>query len=106
MFTIPREGSNIAYNALLIPAGAPHPQAAHKFINFILEPRVVADITNDLHYGNDNLAARSFVNPEILKDPAIYPPPEVRARLYLPAEYDISFQRQVTRTWTRIKNGL
>jgi putrescine transport system substrate-binding protein len=106
MFTIPREGSNIAYNALLIPAGAPHPQAAHKFINFILEPRVVADITNDLHYGNDNLAARSFVNPEILKDPAIYPPPELRARLYLPAEYDIAFQRQVTRTWTRIKNGL
>jgi putrescine transport system substrate-binding protein len=105
-FTIPREGSNIAYNALLIPAGAPHPHAAHKFINFILEPHVIAQITNDLHYGNDNLAARPFVNPDILNDPAIYPPPAVRARLYLPGQYDIPFQRQLTRSWTRIKSGL
>jgi len=105
-FTVPREGSNIAYNALLIPAGAPHRQAAHKFINFILDPHVIAEITNDLHYGNDNLAARPFVNPDILNDPAIYPPPAVRARLYLPGQYDIAFQRQVTRAWTRIKNGL
>jgi len=105
-FTLPREGSNIAYNALLIPAGAPHPHAAHAFINFILDPHVIADITNDIHYGNDNLAARPFVNPQIANDPAVYPPPEVRARLYLPAEYDPKYQRLLTRTWTRIKSGL
>jgi putrescine transport system substrate-binding protein len=105
-FTLPREGSNIAYNALLIPAGAPHPHAAHAFINFILDPHVIADITNYIHYGNDNLAARPFVNPQIVNDPAVYPPPEVRARLYLPAEYDPNYQRLLTRTWTRIKSGL
>ena len=59
-FTLPKEGSNITYNAFLIPASAPHPEAAHKFLNFILEPRVIAEITNDIHYGNDNLAARPF----------------------------------------------
>jgi putrescine transport system substrate-binding protein len=105
-FTLPREGSNITYNAFLIPRGAPHPRAAHAFINFILDPHVIADITNDIYYGNDNLAARPFVRPEILNDPAIYPPPEVRARLYLPSEFDSSYQRLRTRTWTRIKNGL
>ena len=105
-FTVPREGSNITYNALLIPAGAPHPHAAHRFINFILDAQVIAGITNYLHYGNDNLAARPFVNPDILNDPAIYPPPALRVRLYLPGQYDIPFQRQVTRTWTRIKSGL
>jgi putrescine transport system substrate-binding protein len=105
-FTVPREGSNITYNALLIPAGAPHPHAAHKFINFILDPHVIADITNYLHYGNDNLAARPFVNPDILNDPTIYPPPAIRARLYLPTDRDIPYQRQLTRTWTRIKDGL
>ncbi len=105
-FTLPREGSNITYNALLIPRGAPHPRAAHQFINFILEPRVIAEITNDIYYGNDNLAARPFVRPEILNDPAIYPPPEVRARLFLPSEFDPSYQRLRTRTWTRIKSGL
>jgi len=54
-------------------SSAPHPQAAHKFINFILDPHVTADITNEIYYGNDNLAARAFVRPEILNDPAIYP---------------------------------
>jgi putrescine transport system substrate-binding protein len=105
-FTLPREGSNITYNALLIPTGAPHPQAAHEFINFILEPHVIADITNDTHYGNDNLAARPFVRAEIINDPAIYPPAEVRARLFLPTEFDSKYQRLRTRTWTRIKSGL
>jgi putrescine transport system substrate-binding protein len=105
-FTIPKEGSNITYNALLIPVGAPHPRAAHKFINFILDPHVIADITNDIHYGNDNLSARPFVKPEILDDPAIYPPPQVRARLFLPTEYDAKYQRLQTRAWTRIKSGL
>jgi putrescine transport system substrate-binding protein len=105
VFVLPKEGSNITYNALLIPASAPHPQAAHKFLNFILEPEVIAEITNDIHYGNDNLAARPFVNPEILRDPAVYPSAEVRARLYLPSELGADYYRQRTRVWTHIKTG-
>jgi putrescine transport system substrate-binding protein len=105
-FTLPKEGSNITYNAFLIPAGAPHPHAAHRFINFLLDAQVIADITNYTHYGNDNLAARPLVRAAILGDPAIYPPPAVRARLFLPGEFDVSYQRLKTRTWTRIKNGL
>jgi putrescine transport system substrate-binding protein len=104
-FTLPKEGSNITYNAFLIPASAPHPEAAHKFLNFILEPRVIAEITNDIHYGNDNLAARPFVKSEILADPAVYPPPELQARLYLPAELGPDYDRLRTRVWTRIKTG-
>lgn len=105
-FTVPKEGSNITYNAFLIPAGAPHQHAAHRFINFLLEPQVIAAITNYTHYGNDNLAARPLVHAEILEDPAIYPPPALRSRLFLPGEFDVSYQRLKTRTWTRIKNGL
>jgi putrescine transport system substrate-binding protein len=104
-FILPKEGSNIAYNAFLIPAGAPHPEAALKLLNFILEPRVIAEISNDIHYGNDNLAARPFVRPELLNDPAIYPTPELRARLYLPAAFSADYDRLRTRVWTRIKTG-
>ena len=104
-FILPKEGSNITYNAFLIPASAPHPEAAHAFLNFILEAKVIADITNDIHYGNDNLAARPFVRPEILHDPAVYPPPDVRARLYLPAAVAPEYDRLRTRVWTRIKTG-
>ena len=105
-FTIPKEGSDITYNALLIPIGAPHPEAAHEFINFILNPSVIAAITNDIHYGNDNLAAQPLVDPQILNDPAVYPPPAIRARLFLPTEFDAKYQRLRTRVWTRIKSGV
>ncbi len=104
-FTLPKEGSNITYNAFLIPASAPHPEAAHKFLNFILDPKVIAEITNDIHYGNDNLAARPFVDKDILDDPVIYPSPEVRAKLYLPEAFGPDYDRQRTRVWTHIKTG-
>ncbi len=104
-FILPKEGSNITYNAFLIPAGAPHPDAAHRFLNFILDPKVIADITNDLHYGNDNLAARPFVSANLLNDPAVYPPAALRTRLYLPAEFGDDYDRLRTRVWTRIKTG-
>jgi putrescine transport system substrate-binding protein len=104
-FTMPKEGSNITYNSLLIPKSAPHPKAAHEFLNFILQPQVIAAITNDIHYGNDNLAARPFVDPALLNDPVVYPPPELRARLYLPAELGPDYDRLRTRAWTRIKTG-
>lgn len=104
-FILPKEGSNITYNAFLIPASAPHPEAAHKFLNFILDAKVIAAITNDIHYGNDNVAARPFVHAELLNDPAVYPPAEVRARLFLPVELDADYDRLRTRAWTRIKTG-
>jgi putrescine transport system substrate-binding protein len=104
-FTLPKEGSNITYNALLIPASAPHPEAAHKFLNFIMDPKVIAEITNDIYYGNDNIGARPYVRTDILEDPAVYPPPEIRARLYLPAELGPDYDRLRTRVWTRIKTG-
>ncbi|MDE2304079.1 MAG: extracellular solute-binding protein [Gammaproteobacteria bacterium] len=104
-FTVPREGANLDYSALLIPAGAPDPEAAYRFLNFMLEPRVIADVTNQIYYGNDNLAARPFVDPAILADPAIYPTPGIAARLYPSPEIDTRTERLLTRTWTRIKTG-
>jgi putrescine transport system substrate-binding protein len=104
-FTVPKEGANGSFDALLIPAGAPHPQAAHQFLNFMMEPRVIAAVTNDVHYANDNLAANAFVDPQILNDPAVYPTPEVEARLYESAEVSPALERIRTRTWTRIKTA-
>jgi putrescine transport system substrate-binding protein len=104
-FTVPKEGANASFDAWLIPAGAPHPEAAYAFLNFMLEPRVIAAVTNDIHYGNDNLAANAFVEPQVLNDPAVYPTPEVEARLYQSAEVAPALERIRTRTWTRIKTA-
>lgn len=105
-FTAPKEGSNGSYDAWLVPADAPHPLAAHKFLNFILEPRVIAAITNHIHYANDNQAANAYVDPQILNDPAVYPTPAMEARLYQSREAGPALERLRTRTWTRIKTNL
>jgi putrescine transport system substrate-binding protein len=102
-FTVPREGANESFTALLIPEGAPHPEAAYRFLNFIMRPRVIAEITNEIYYGNDNIAARRYVDPKILADPTLYPTPDVEARLYRTAEIMGATERIMTRTWTRIK---
>jgi putrescine transport system substrate-binding protein len=105
-FTVPKEGANGSFDAWLIPADAPHPLAAHRFLNYILEPRVIAAITNEIHYANDNRAADAYVNPQIRNDPTIYPTPAGETRLYTAREVGPALERLRTRTWTRIKTNL
>jgi len=104
-FTVPKEGANQNFTSLLIPEGAPHPDAAYQFINFMLRPDVIAEITNEIFYGNDNLASRSLVNPIILHDPTLYPTPAIEARLFRSAEASAATERIRTRTWTRVKTA-
>jgi putrescine transport system substrate-binding protein len=104
-FTVPKEGANQTFSALLIPEGAPHPEAAYQFINFILRPDIIAAITNAIFYGNDNLAAKPLIDRRILADPTLYPTPEIEARLYKSAEVSAATERIRTRTWTRIKTA-
>jgi len=104
-FTVPKEGANETFSSLLIPTGAPHPEAAYQFINFILRPDVIASISNAIFYGNDNIASRPLVDPRILADETLYPTPEIEARLYKSAEIDAATERLRTRTWTRIKTA-
>jgi putrescine transport system substrate-binding protein len=104
-FTVPREGSNQTFSSLLIPDGAPHPQAAYAFINFILRPDIIAEISNTIYYGNDNVASRSLIDPKILNDVTLYPTPEIEARLYRSSEITAATERIRTRTWTRVKTA-
>lgn len=104
-FSIPKEGANIWYDAWLIPVGAPHPDAAYAFLNYMLDPKVIAQTTTDIHYGNNNLASRAFLSREILNNPAIYPSAADRVRLYDSHEVGPALERIRTRSWTRIKTG-
>ena len=104
-FTVPKEGANGSYDALLVPTGAPHPNNAHLFLNFMMQSRVIAAVTNYIHYANDNLAANAYVDPEILHDPAVYSTQAIEARLYESDEVAPALERIRTRTWTRIKTA-
>jgi putrescine transport system substrate-binding protein len=105
-FTVPREGAGLSFDAWLIPADAPHPQAALEWLNYLMEPKVIAAVTDQIDYGNDNVAANPFVDPEILHNPAIYPTPELEKRLYGSKEVSAQLERLRTRVWMKVKTGI
>jgi spermidine/putrescine-binding protein len=80
-YVVPEEGAVKWVDAMAILADAPHPCTAHTFINFILNARNGAQLTNWVFYASPNAAAEEFIDPEILQDPAIYPPPQVEQNL-------------------------
>ncbi|MHA6300199.1 polyamine ABC transporter substrate-binding protein [Devosia sp. CAU 1758] len=104
-YLIPKEGAATLFDFLAIPADAPHPENAHAFINYILEPEVVAAITNYVFYANPNLPALEFVDDEVKSNPGIYPPAETIAKAFVMKAHSPDFEEVLTRTWTRIKTG-
>jgi putrescine transport system substrate-binding protein len=104
-YVIPREGALMWFDAMAVPADAPHPAEAHAFIDFMLRPEVAAANTDFLSYANGNLAAKDLIRPEIASDPGIYPDAQTFARLVTNSAYDERTQRTVTRLWTRIRTG-
>jgi putrescine transport system substrate-binding protein len=104
-FRVPREGAQMSIDMLGIPADAPHPANALRFINYILRPEVIAAITNAVSYPNSNLAATAYVKPEIRDDPGIYPPEAVRRLFYIDLPAPRAYERLRTRLWSRCKSG-
>jgi putrescine transport system substrate-binding protein len=104
-YTVPQEGALQWFDEMAIPADAPNPEGALAFINFIMEPQITADITNYVWYASANDAAMELIDPEIRDDPAIFPQPEVLAKLFPTVVYDPRTERTITRLWTSIRTG-
>lgn len=75
-YFVPREGTEIWRDNMAIPAKAPNRDMAEKFINYILDAKVGAQLANYIQYATPNAAAREFVNAADLKNTAIYPTAE------------------------------
>ena len=104
-FEAETEGAQMWFDMMAIPAGAPHPDNAHRFIDYLMRPEVIAKASNHVFYANGNAAATALLNREMLEDPGIHPPPAVRERLYVTHPYPAEAQRFVTSLWNRIKSG-
>jgi putrescine transport system substrate-binding protein len=104
-YSIPKEGAAMWFDTMAIPKDAKHPGNALLFMNYILRPEVIAAITNYVWYANGNSASTPLVDKEILDDPGIYPPEDVRKKLYTFKVLPPSVDRVYTRTWTRVKTG-
>ena len=101
-YFVPREGSSMWLDNLCIPAKAPHRDLAERCINFILDAHVGARLANFNQYASPNQAALPFISPSDLKNPAIYPPPELMRRLEF--DRDLGERTQLyDELWTQIK---
>jgi putrescine transport system substrate-binding protein len=104
-YALPREGSQVWFDVFAIPADAPHPEAAYKFLNYMMRPEVIAKATNYTHYPNANAAATPLVDQAIRNDPTVYPTPAVFTRLFVTTAKDQALLKEVNRQWTRVQTG-
>jgi putrescine transport system substrate-binding protein len=104
-FAIPKEGAVRWQDSAAIPKDAPHPNNAHRFIEFLLQPDVIAPVSNYVSYANANLASKPLVDEAIRNDPGIYPPDEIMAKLIDPKKLPDDENRERQRAWASIKTG-
>lgn len=104
-YVMPREGAQLWFDMLAIPADAPNPEAAHAFINFLLQPDVMAGITNHVRYPNAVPASRALVEEAVRNDPSVFPSAEALSRTFVAGTPPREAERARTRLWARFKAG-
>ncbi|UTW13891.1 polyamine ABC transporter substrate-binding protein [Marinobacterium rhizophilum] len=104
-YLVPREGAVVWTDVMAIPADAPNGEAAHRFIDFLLRPDVIAPISNYVAYANANAAATELVDDAVRQDPGIYPPQATRERFITLKTPSNRETKAINRLWTRIKTG-
>jgi len=103
-YIIPKSGAFSWVDSMAVPKGAKHPGNAEKFMNYMLEPKVGAALTNTVHYGSPNQAATPYIDKAILDNPLIYPPADVLAKL--PFQKDIGEEElKYSDRWTEVKSA-
>jgi putrescine transport system substrate-binding protein len=104
-YVIPKEGGIMWFDMMAIPKDAKNVDEAYALIDYLLKPDVMADIQNYVTYASANTAALPMVDEEIRNNPAVYPPEEVKAKLFTLAVLPPEVDRIYTRLWTRLKTG-
>jgi putrescine transport system substrate-binding protein len=104
-YLIPAEGSLVGFDLLAIPKDAPHVANAYLLINYLMNPQVVANISNAIGFANANLAATPLLDASIASNTLIYPTRDEQSRLFVETESSSEQSRAITRIWQRFKTG-
>jgi putrescine transport system substrate-binding protein len=104
-YTIPKEGAQMFFDNLAIPADAKNVAEAYELINYLYRPDVAAKNSDFLSYANGNLASQKLIDPKILNDKNIYPDDATQKKLFVIQARDPATQRVINRLWTRVKTG-
>ncbi|RDL45037.1 spermidine/putrescine ABC transporter substrate-binding protein PotF [Marinomonas piezotolerans] len=104
-YSIPKEGTQVWFDMLAIPKDAQNKDTAHDFINYLLQPEVIADISNYVAYANPNLDAMDLQDEEVRTNEGIYPPAEVKAKMFAQKVRGMRIERLMVRLWSDVKTG-
>ena len=104
-YFVPKTGAPAWFDLWCLPVDAPNLDNAYRFVDYLLRPEVIAACTNFTGYANANKAATPLVDPAVAADPAVYPTPEILARMYTPKPQTPAQEEMLTRTWSDIKTG-
>jgi putrescine transport system substrate-binding protein len=102
VYSVPKEGSLLWFDLLVIPGAAKNKEAAYQFLNYLMKPEVAAANTNFIQYANPISASAPFIDKELLNDPALYPPKSVLKRLAVQAPTDMIAENQIKRIWAKL----
>jgi putrescine transport system substrate-binding protein len=104
-YAIPKEGAQMFFDNLAIPADAKNVTEAYELINYLYRPEVAAKNSDFLSYANGNLASQKLIDPKILNDKNIYPDEATLKKLFVITARDLATQRVINRLWTKVKTG-
>ncbi|WP_372875125.1 polyamine ABC transporter substrate-binding protein [Pseudomonas sp.] len=104
-YVVPREGGNLWFDMLVIPSDAKNVEQAHAFIDYLLQPKVIAEVSEYVGYANANTQADALMDEEVRRNPSIYPSAAVQQRLYVSSEQPPEIMRWTTRSWNKLKSG-
>lgn len=104
-YVIPKEGALKWIDGLAIPHNAPNPDAAHKFINFLLEPEHMAEVTNYVNFANTSSTSKKFIRSDILRNKILYPDESIIKKLTVDKRSHPQFERTIHRHFFKILVG-
>lgn len=101
--SIPKEGAVLALDSMVLHKTGPRPDLAHRFIDFMLDGKNSAELTNLIGSGNPNRDALQYIHPEVAQNPAVFPDRAQQARLEMLRDLDRHQRRVLSRIWIEIK---
>lgn len=102
-YSTPKEGAVLALDNMVLHRSGPRPDLAHRFMNFMLEGRNSAELTNAIGAGNPNADAMQYIHPDIVENRAVFPDKAALARMEMLHDLDRRQRRLLNRMWIEIK---
>ncbi len=101
----PKEGGPLFIDVMAVPKDAKNLDAAYQFMDYILEPETMAQLTEFNFYPSTVLASQQLLPSELKNDLSIYPPKQIMDQMFVQGELPLTVEKQVNRDWARMKSG-